>query len=153
MAGSRHVWLLAITLLCMAGILAWKSPQAVMVALREPVYADSSQTSIQRFWGYLDTRQLDLAEKMLASELQPLGKHEYEVWQKRVLNNPLLSLRKVEFLKTDNSQGNGNLSLVNVEWTSSLKEKIVETYIIETLPTDEGWKIIQIQKANNDPLA
>lgn len=151
MKSSRYVWLLGITLLCMAGIMAWKSPQAVMVALTEPVYADSSQSAVQRFWGFLDTRQLDLAEKMLAQDLQPLGKHEYEVWQKRVLNNPLLSLKKVEIIK--NSQENDDVNLVNVEWTSPLKEKIVETYLIETLPTEEGWKIRQIQKINNHSLA
>lgn len=150
MARSRYVWLMGITLICLFGIVAWKSPQAVMVALTEPQYADSPRVAVQRFWGYLDTRQLDLAEQLLMSkELNPLGQQEFQLWKNQVKNNPLISLKKLEFV--DSTQP--NVIMVNVEWSSPIKEKIVETYVIETQPTSEGWKIIQIQKVNAQSLA
>lgn len=150
MTRSRYVWLLGITLICLFGIVAWKSPQAVMVALSEPQYADSPQAAVQRFWGYLDTRQLDLAEQLIdPKNLNPLGQQEYALWKNRVKDNPLISLKKLEF----GNYPNPNIVLVNVEWTSPIKEKIVETYLMETQPTDLGWKINQIQKLNAQSLA
>lgn len=150
MARSRYVWLMGITLICLFGIVAWKSPQAVMVALTEPQYADSPRAAVQRFWGYLDTRQLELAEQLLMSkELNPLGQQEFQLWKNQVKNNPLISLKKLEF--ADSAQP--NVVMVNVEWSSPIKEKIVETYVMETQSTSEGWKIIQIQKVNAQSLA
>jgi len=150
MARSRYVWLMGITLICLLGLVAWKSPQTVMVALTQPEYADSPRAAVQRFWGYLDTRQLELAEQMLImNELNPLGKKEFEDWKDKVINNPLIGLKKLEV--ADSSQP--HVLMVNVEWSSTLKEKIVDTYIMETKETDEGWKIIQIQKFNTQPLA
>ncbi|ACL21049.1 hypothetical protein DesLBE_0322 [Desulfitobacterium sp. LBE] len=150
MARSRYVWIMGITLVCLLGIVAWKSPQSVMVSLTQPHYADSPQAAVQRFWGYLDTRQLELAEQLLmAKELNPLGQQEFELWKAQVKNNPLISLKKMEL--ADSPQPNS--VLVNVEWTSPAKEKIVQTYVMETQATSEGWKIIQIQKLDVQSLA
>lgn len=150
MARSRYVWIMGITLVCLLGIVAWKSPQSVMVSLTQPHYADSPQAAVQRFWGYLDTRQLELAEQLLmAKELNPLGQQEFELWKAQVKNNPLISLKKMEL--ADSPQPNS--VLVNVEWTSPVKDKIVQTYVMETRATAEGWKIIQIQKLDVQSLA
>lgn len=150
MTRSRYVWLMGITLICLLGVVAWKSPQAVMVALTEPQYADSPQAAVQRFWGYLDTRQLELAEQLIDPKiLNPLGQQEYALWESRVKNNPLINLKKLEF----GSSAHPNVVVVNVEWTSPIKEKIVETYLMETQSTEEGWKITQIQKLNAQSLA
>ncbi|SHN82399.1 hypothetical protein [Desulfitobacterium chlororespirans] len=150
MARSRYVWIMGITLVCLLGIVAWKSPQSVMVSLTQPHYADSPQAAVQRFWGYLDTRQLELAEQLLMDkELNPLGQQEFELWKAQVKNNPLISLKKMEL--ADSPQPNS--VLVNVEWTSPVKDKIVQTYVMETRATSEGWKIIQIQKMDVQSLA
>lgn len=149
MARSRYVWLMGITLICLLGIVAWKSPQTVMVALTQPEYAESPRAAIQRFWGYLDTRQLELAEQLLLTkELNPLGQKEFELWKGQVTNNPLISLKKMEL--ADSPQP--NILMVNVEWSSPIKEKIVDTYVMETKSTSEGWKIIQIQRVNVQSL-
>lgn len=150
MARSRYVWIMGITLVCLLGIVAWKSPQSVMVSLTQPHYADSPQAAVQRFWGYLDTRQLELAEQLLMDkELNPLGQQEFELWKAQVKNNPLISLKKMEL--ADSPQPNS--VVVNVEWTSPVKDKIVQTYVMETRATSEGWKIIQIQKLDVQSLA
>lgn len=147
---SRYVWLLGITLMCLIGITAWKSPQAVMVALAEPQYADSPRVAVQRFWGYLDSRQLDLAEHLIIpKQMNPLGKHEVEQWVARVEQNPLITLKKLEFVDSQIP----NVIMVKVEWSSPLKEKILETYAMETQSTLEGWKIVQIQKMSVQSLA
>ncbi|MEL1135851.1 hypothetical protein AAC978_11760 [Desulfitobacterium sp. THU1] len=150
MARSRYVMVMAITLMCLIGIVSWKSPQAVMVALTEPQYADSPRVAVQRFWGYLDTRQLELAEQLvLAKDLNPFGQQEVELWKKQVTNNPLISLKKLEFANSLDP----NIVMVSVEWSSPVKDKILETYLMETRSTAEGWKIIQIQKVNAQSLA
>jgi hypothetical protein len=143
MRHSRYVWLLGITLMCLFGVTAWKSPQAVMVALSEPQHADSPQVAVQRFWGYLDSRQLNLAEQLLlGKEMNPLGKHEVEVWEDRVQRNPLINLKKLEFIDSEDS----NSIFVRVNWSSPLEEEILETYIMETSETAEGWKITQMKR-------
>ncbi|MGE4273199.1 MAG: hypothetical protein AB7E31_10060 [Desulfitobacterium sp.] len=150
MARSRYVMVMAITLMCLIGIVSWKSPQAVMVALTEPQYADSPRVAVQRFWGYLDTRQLELAERLvLAKDLNPFGQQEVELWKKQVTNNPLISLKKLEFANSLDP----NIIMVSVEWSSSVKDRILETYLMETRSTAEGWKIIRIQKVNAQSLA
>lgn len=149
MRHSRYVWLLGITLMCLIGITAWKSPQAVMVALAEPQYADSPRVAVQRFWGYLDSRQLELAEQLLIpKQMNPLGKHEVEQWVARVEQNPLITLKKLEFLDSQIP----NMIMVKVEWSSPLKEKFSETYVMETQSTLDGWKIVQIQKLSVQSL-
>lgn len=150
MTRSRYVWLIGITFICLLGIVAWKSPQTVMVSLRQPQYADSPQAAVQRFWGYLDTRQLELAKQLLmAEELNPLGWQEFELWKTRMENNPLISLRKLELSDSAHPQS----VLVNLEWTAPGKEQIIQTYVMETRATSEGWKIIQIQKVDIQSLA
>lgn len=150
MRNSRYVWLLGISLICLLTISAWKSPQAIMVALTQPHYADSPQAAVQRYWGYLDSRQLDLAQKLLLPrQMNPLGKHEVEVWEDRVEQNPLINLKKLEFLNSENPK----LITIKVEWSSALQEEIKETYVIETQSTLEGWKIVQIQKLGDQSLA
>jgi len=79
---------------------------------------------------------------LIAKELNPLGQKEFELWKDQVKNNPLISLKKMEFAESPQP----NIVMVNVEWSSPIKDKIVETYIMETKSTTEGWKIIQIQK-------
>lgn len=151
MRHSRYVWLLGITLICLFGITAWKSPQAVMVALTEPQYADSPRVAVQRFWGYLDARQLDLAEQLiLGKEMNPLGKQEVHVWQERVQQNPLINLKKIEF--EDSLESKAKV-VVRVHWASALKEEILETYVIETRQTPEGWKILQMDRINQQSSA
>lgn len=150
MRHSRYVWLLGITLMSLIAITAWKSPQAVMVALAEPQYADSPRVAVQRFWGYLDSRQLELAEQLLVpKQMNPLGKHEVELWEARVEQNPLITLKKLEFADSPSP----NMIIVKVEWSSPLKEKIVETYALETQSTPEGWKILQFKKMSVQSLA
>lgn len=150
MRHSRYVWLMGITLMCLIGITAWKSPQAVMVALAEPQHADSPRVAVQRFWGYLDSRQLELADQLLIpKQLNPLGKHEVEQWVARVEQNPLITLKKLEFVDSQLP----NVIMVKVEWSSPLKDKISETYAMETQSTPEGWKIVQIQKMSVQSLA
>ncbi|AFM00825.1 MULTISPECIES: hypothetical protein [Desulfitobacterium] len=150
MTRSRYVWIMGVTLICLLGIVAWKSPQAVMVSLTQPQYADSPRAAVQRFWGYLDTRQLELAEQLLvAKELNPLGQQEFELWKTQVRNNPLISLKKLGIADSPDP----NSVMVNVEWTSPIKEKIVQTYVMQTQSTSEGWKIIQIQKVDVQSLA
>lgn len=150
MRHSRYVWLFGITLMCLIGITAWKSPQAIMVALTEPKYADSPRVAVQRFWGYLDSRQLDLAtELLIPKEMNPLGKHEVELWEDRVERNPLITLKKLEFVDPSSP----NMITVRVEWSSPLNEKIIETYMMETRSTPEGWKITQIKKMSEQSFA
>lgn len=150
MRHSRYAWLLGITLMCLIGITAWKSPKAVMVALTEPQHADSSRAAVQRFWGYLDSRQLDLAEQLLVSkQMNPLGKHEVELWEARVEQNPLITLKKLEFVDSPIA----NVIMVKVEWSAPMKEKILETYSMETQSTLEGWKIVQIKKMSVQSFA
>ncbi|MBP1760453.1 MAG: hypothetical protein H6Q63_1370 [Firmicutes bacterium] len=150
MRHSRYVWILGITLMCLIGITAWKSPQVVMVALAEPQYADSPRVAVQRFWGYLDSRQLDLAEQLLVSkQMNPLGKHEVELWEAKVGQNPLITLKKLDFVDSPIP----NVIMVKVEWSSPLDEKISETYVMETQSTPEGWKIVQMKKVSEQSLA
>lgn len=150
MRNSRYVWLLGITFICLLGITALKSPQAVMVALAEPQYADSPRVAVQRFWGYLDSRQLELAEQLLIpKQLNPLGKQEVEIWKDRVERNPLITLRKLDFIDSTTP----NTVIVKINWSSPLKEEIFETYIMEVKSTPEGWKITQISKTSVQSLA
>jgi hypothetical protein len=150
MRHSRYIWLLGITLICLIGITAWKSPQAVMVALTAPQNADSPRVAVQRFWGYLDSRQLELAEQLILSkQMNPLGKHEVETWEDRVEKNPLINLKKLEFVESSSP----NVIIVRVNWSSPLNEEIRETYVMETVSSPEGWKIVQISKMSTQSLA
>lgn len=150
MRHSRYVWLLGITLMCLLGITAWKSPQAVMVALVKPQHADSPRVAVQRFWGYLDSRQLDLAEQLvLGQEMNPLDKHEVDLWKERVERNPLLNLKNLDLEDTKNP----NSLIVRVNWTSPLKEQVLETYAIELRETPEGWKIFKMKQVSEQSLA
>jgi hypothetical protein len=149
MRHSRYVWLLVISLMCLLGITAWKSPQAVMFALAEPQYADSSRVAVQRFWGYLDSRQLALAEQLIVpKQMNPMGKYQVELWEDRVQKNPLITLKNLEFMESSSP----NVIIVRVNWSSPLKEGIRETYAMETQSTLEGWKIVQITKVSPQSL-
>lgn len=138
MQRSRYLWILGIALLCLAGILAWKSPGTVMSALAHPEYADSPRATVQHFWNLLDSREMAIAEEMVA----PGKSVELQALTQLLEKNPLLSLQKVEFLDTTNPQA----VVVRVFWLSPPKDVESQKYVFDLEQYERGWRIISCKR-------
>ncbi|CAA7601181.1 Prokaryotic membrane lipoprotein lipid attachment site profile [Acididesulfobacillus acetoxydans] len=137
MQRSRNLWILLITLACLAGMLAWKSPQTVMSALAHPAYADSPRVAVEHFWHLMDSREIATAEEMFTGN----NSAELRAWIERVEKNPLLSLRNVEFLNTSNARA----LEVRVSWLSPPQAVQSEKYSFVLEPHKEGWRIVDFR--------
>ncbi|MFZ3101055.1 MAG: hypothetical protein WA131_03385 [Desulfitobacteriaceae bacterium] len=146
MQHSRYVWLIGIIVLCLFLTLSWKTPQAVMTALADPSYSDSPQITVQRFWNFLDSRQVDLAKGLINSDGATTNRISllYE-WEKVVEQDALLRLQKVEFLDLRNPQA----VIVKVTWSSSLQQVQTAMYSFDVRRTNQGWHIWQIKQLND----
>ncbi|KLU61189.1 hypothetical protein CEB3_c24090 [Peptococcaceae bacterium CEB3] len=137
MQRSRNLWILLITLACLAGTLAWKSPQTVMSALAHPAYADSPRAAVEHFWHLMDSREIVTAKEMFAGG----NSAELRTWIQRVEKNPLLSLRNVEFLNTSD----GRVLDVRVSWLSPPHTVQAGTYSFVLEPQGEEWRIVDFK--------
>ncbi len=146
MQHSRYVWLTGIIALCLFLTLSWKTPQAVMTALADPSYSDSPQTTVQRFWNFLDSRQVDLAKGLLKNDGTPInGINLLNEWAKVVEQDALLRLQRVEFLNLRNPEA----VIVKVTWSSSLRQVQTAMYSFDVRRTNQGWRIWQIKQIND----
>lgn len=137
MRNSRYMWLTLIALICLGGIMAWQTPQVVMTSLIDPEYSDSPQTAIQHFWGYLDSRQIDLAQGLLLEPATPVVKQELAQWQDMMKNDPFVSLKKVEFLST----GTTGSVRTRVYWTARTDKILTVNYDFVMVKIAQGWRI------------
>ncbi|MHB8124819.1 MAG: hypothetical protein ACYDEJ_04100 [Desulfitobacteriaceae bacterium] len=146
MKQSRYVWLIGVILFCLFLTISWKSPQVVITALADPFYSDSPQITIQRFWNFLDSRQVDLARGLLKNESTPIsGINLLNEWEKVVEQDALLRLQRVEFLDLRNPQA----VIVKVSWSSSLHQVQTATYSFDVRRTNQGWRIWAIKQIND----
>lgn len=146
MQHSRYVWLTGIISLCLFLTLSWKTPQAVLSALADPSYSDSPQITVQRFWNFLDSRQVDLAKGLLKNDGAPTsGISLLDEWKKIVEQDALLRFQKVEFLDLRNPQA----LIVKVTWSSSLRQVQTAMYSFDVRRTNQGWRIWQIKQIND----
>ena len=142
MRQSRYIWLGVIALICLAGIITWRTPKVVMTSLMNPAYNDSPQTAVQHFWGYLDSRQLDLAEGLLIEPIVPTVQQELATWRNMMANDPFISLQKVEFL----GPASAGTIRTRVSWTAQTGRILTVTIDFELAKTAQGWKIKKFSK-------
>ena len=141
MRHSRYIWILAISLSCLLGLMAWKTPESVLSALAHPEYADSPHAAIQHFWNLLDSRQFDLAREMTGgSQLQELP--EFTALSQTLAQNPLLSLQKVEFV----DGGDPAAITVKVTWVVPPREVKDFTYRFSLVQRGDSWRIAQFSR-------
>jgi hypothetical protein len=146
MQHSRYLWLIGVVLLSLFLILSWKTPQTVMTSMSDPFYSDSPQLTIQKFWNFLDLRQVDLAKGLIKNEGTSIDGIElvYE-WERIVEEDALLKLQKVEFLDLRNPQA----VVVKVIWNSSPEKVQSKIYSFDVRKTNQGWRIWGIKQINN----
>ncbi len=146
MQHSRYVWLTGIITLCLFLTLSWKTPQAVVTALADPSFSDSPQITVQRFWNFLDSRQVDLAKGLLRNDGTPsAGMNLFNEWAKVMEQDALLGLQKVEFLDLRNPEA----VIVKVTWRSSSQQVQSAIYSFDVRRTNQGWRIWQIKQTND----
>lgn len=146
MQHSRYPWLIGIILLSLFLFLSWKTPQTVITAMTDPFYSDSPQLTIQKFWNFLDSRQVDLAKGLIRNETTPSeGIDLVSELKKIVEEDALLKLKKVEFLDLSNPQA----IIVKVTWSSSLHKVQTKMYCFDVRKTNLGWRIWEIKIINN----
>ncbi|MDD2234086.1 MAG: hypothetical protein PHV03_04100 [Desulfitobacteriaceae bacterium] len=146
MQHSRYPWLIGIILLSLFLFLSWKTPKTVITAIANPFFSDSPQLTIQKFWNFLDSRQIDLVEGLIRSEGTPIeGRDLVSELKKIVEEDALLKLQKVEFLDLRNSQA----IIVKVTWSSSLNEAQTKMYCFDVRKTNLEWRIWGIKMFNN----
>ncbi len=142
MQHSRYVWLIGIISLCLFLTLSWKTPQAVITALADPSYSDSPQITVQRFWNFLDSRQVDLTKRLISSDATTTSVSLLYEWEKVVEQDALLRLQRVEFLDLRNPQA----VIVKVTCSSSLQQVQTAMYSFDVRRTNQGWRIWQIKQ-------
>jgi len=147
MRHSRYVWVLGLSLFCLITIIALKTPQTVISALADPHYGDSPQQTIQHFWQLMDLRQTDLARDLLIIPEGSLDQKEFTDWETRLNKDPLLSLKKLEFMNSDSSISQE--VVVRVFWTSSIEDVQYVTFSINLKQSEKGWRIERIKRMNN----
>jgi hypothetical protein len=146
MQHSRYPWLIGLILLSLFLFLSWKTPQTVMKAITDPFFTDSPQLTIQKFWNFLDSRQIDLAGGLIRNEGTPIeGIDLVSELKKTVEEDALLKLQKVEFLDLRNPQA----VIVKVSWGSSLHKVQTKMYCFDVRKTNLGWRIQGIKIINN----
>src|SRR5665647_1355359 len=144
---SRYVWFLGLSLFCLITIITFKTPQAVISALADPHYGDSPQKTIQHFWQLMDLRQTDLARDLLIMPEGSLDQKEFSEWETRLNKDPLLSLKKLEFMNSDSAITQG--VVVRVFWTSPIEDVQYVTFSINLKQSEKGWCIERIKRMNN----
>jgi hypothetical protein len=146
MQHSRYLWLTGVVLLSFFLILTFNTPQVVMTAMTDPFYANSPQVTIQKFWNFLDSRQVDLARGLITNEeTQIKGIDLVYEWEMIVKDDALLKLLKVEFLDIRNPQA----VIVKVSWSSALNKVQTTMYSFDVRQTNKGWRIWGIKKIND----
>ncbi|HWQ71789.1 MAG TPA: hypothetical protein VN370_05645 [Desulfitobacteriaceae bacterium] len=146
MQHSRYLWLTGVVLLSFFLILTFNTPQVVMTAMTDPFYANSPQVTIQKFWNFLDSRQVDLARGLITNEeTQIKGIDLAYEWEMIVKDDALLKLLKVEFLDIRNPQA----VIVKVSWSSALNKVQTTMYSFDVRQTNKGWRIWGIKKIND----
>lgn len=148
MQHSRYFWLIGFVLLSFFLILSSKTPQAVITAMTDPFYTNSPQSTIQRFWNFLDSRQVDLAKGLITNEGAPIkGMDLVYEWERIVEEDALLKLKKVKFLDLRNPQA----VIVKVIWSSSPNKVQTTMYSFDVRQTNQGWRIWGIKQINYLP--
>jgi len=142
MRGSRHLWLIALALACLIGVLAWASPEHVLSALADPHYADSPQSAVRLFWKFLDERELKLAADLIAPDADSGSAQELAALRQLVYQDPLLSLQRVEILDGEKPHS----LAARVFWHSPVKPLEPFAYSFELEQTSGGWRIRAIQR-------
>lgn len=146
MRHSRYVWIIGVALLCLFLTISWKTPQAVITAITDPLYSDSPQLTIQRFWNFLDSRQVDLAKGLIKNDNTPVsGINLIDELEEVVEQDPLLKIQKIEFFDVRNPQS----IIVKVTWRSSLHNVQTAMYSFDVRRTNQGWRIWAIKQINN----
>jgi hypothetical protein len=145
---SRYVWFMGLSLFCLITIIAFKTPQTVISALADPHNGDSPQKTVQHFWQLMDLRQTDLAQDLLILPEGSLDQKEFKEWETRLNKDPLLSLKKLEFMNSDYAISQG--VVVRVFWTSSIEDVQKVTFSINLKQSEKGWRIERIKRLNNN---
>ena len=147
MRQSRYVWLLGISLFCLISIIALKTPQAVISTLADPQYGNSPRTTVQHFWKLMDLRQTELAQNLLSLPGGFSDELEVKAWETRLNKDPMLSLKKVEFVNSDLGISQG--VIVRVSWTSPDQGLKHVTFSNNLIQTEKGWRIQRIKRIND----
>ena len=149
MRQSRYVWLIGLSLLCLFTIITFKTPQTVISALADSHYRDSPRSTIQHFWALMDLRQTDLARDLLSLPAGSLDENEFNAWETRLNKDPLLSLKKVEFMNMDPNSATAQAVVLRVFWTSPVQDVQNVTFSMNLKQTEKGWCIERIKRMNN----
>lgn len=144
MRGSRYTWLMLICLICLAATVALTGTQAAWSALADGSYAKDPQAVVMRFWDALDARQTDIAAAMFEQKGTGEKNPELTHWIGLVRRDPLVRLKNVEFLKTDQPDS----LTVQVDWINEEKEASQFIYEFSLRDTGQGWKITGLKKLN-----
>ena len=150
MRQSRYVWLMGLAILCLAAIIAFRTPQTVISTLVDPNYRNSPQATIQYFWNLMDLRQTKLARELLISPQLSSDEKEFEFWETKLNNDPMLSLQKVDFVNSESD--NTSTELVEVTWTSPIQEIQQAAFSMNLKLTEKGWRIQSLRRIKDFSL-
>lgn len=144
---SRYVWFLGLSILCLVTIISFKTPQAVVSALAESHYGETPQQTIQHFWKLMDLRQTNLAKELVIMPEGSGEEKEFQEWEKKLNNYPLLTLQKVEFLNADPSASQG--VAVRIYWMSPIEEVQHVTFSYGLKKSAKGWQIERMKRIDD----
>lgn len=146
MRHSRYLCLLGITILCLFGFIALKTPHTVISALADSHYGESERMTVQHFWNLMDLRQTDLAQDLLDLQAGSSDDNEFRDWKTRLNKDPLLSLQKIEFINPE--LADEQTMIVRIVWISSVQQAEQVTFSFKLLQTEKTWHIVQFKQIN-----
>ncbi|ODA39383.1 hypothetical protein DSBG_3821 [Desulfosporosinus sp. BG] len=97
----------------------------------------------------MDLRQTELARDLLSLPAGSLDENEFIAWQTLLNKDPLLTLRKVEFMNSDQDSLSSQTVVVRVYWTSPVQEVQNVTFSMNLKQAKKGWRIERIKRINN----
>lgn len=128
---SRNLIFIILSLMFIGAIVWWQNPQTAISAMAHGNYSPNSYSTVKNYFKYMDLRQFDLAQDLIADE----ARNEHKEIEAKLSGNPFLSIQKVQI---NNIPEEENLFYVQVFYGSVVEGKQVINYRIKVGSTEKG---------------
>jgi len=133
---NRHLFIIMFSVFFIGVIFWWQKPAATVSAMAGGEYYANPYSLVNTYWKRLDYRQFNLAEDMIAGS----ASQEHNRLQKKLTDNPLLSIQKVEIHNTLEK----NILAVKITIGSVIDKKEEINYLISAGQSDRGLIITSL---------